>query len=176
MSWAVFACCSLPLGWGPAPLPEASLGMEQVGSSSPLALNAGDKSGRGSQGLARAPVCFATLWGIFDDSEDECNQLFNEKQIKDGGFCLSHICFPVFHEGLQPVYDFLRSWSIPHTRWQILPSRQYKKEQKEKSKDSGNLEMGSESAGKGKPSGCPAVWVGFWLFIYAIRACNSTEK
>jgi len=101
---------------------------------------------------------------------------FQWKIIKDGGFCLSHICFPVFHEGLQPVYDFLRSWSVPHTPWQILPSRQYKKEQKEKSKDSGNLEMGSESAGKGQPSGCPAVWVGFWLFIYAIRACNSTEK
>lgn len=32
---------------------------------------------------------------------------------------------------------------------------------KEKSKDSGNLEMDSESAGKGKPSGRPGVWAGF---------------
>jgi len=34
--------------------------------------------------------------------------------------------------------------------------------------------MDSVSAGKGNPSGLPAVWVGFWLFVYIIRARNST--
>lgn len=34
--------------------------------------------------------------------------------------------------------------------------------------------MDSVSAGKGNPSGLPEVWFGSWLFIYVIRACNST--
>lgn len=36
--------------------------------------------------------------------------------------------------------------------------------------------MDSVSVGKGNPSGLPEVWFGFWLFIYVIRACNSTTR
>lgn len=36
--------------------------------------------------------------------------------------------------------------------------------------------MDSVSAGKGNPSDLPEVWFGFWLFIYVIRACNSTTR
>lgn len=34
--------------------------------------------------------------------------------------------------------------------------------------------MDSVFTGKGNPSRLPEVWFGFWLFIYVIRACNST--
>lgn len=35
--------------------------------------------------------------------------------------------------------------------------------------------MASVSAGKGIPSGLPEVWFASWLFIYVIRAHNSTQ-